>query len=214
MNIDLGEQDTVLMLRMREGEEWCMDALAQRYRQPVIQYIHRKVKNHAIAEELTQNVFIRIFLARHTYEPTAKFHSWLFRIAYNLSLNWLRDNKREYNMLRLNAGMERDCERPIADTRPNVAERLLRESELAEIRRAIEELPSRQRDAVILHKYKELEYREIAAVMGCTLQIVKSLIFRAHEALRSRLSHMSLQGCAPAVGQRDTAEGALKRRVA
>src|SRR6267378_2656091 len=75
------ELDTRLMLGVKQGESLCMDLLLQRHRGPVIQFLYRMVRNRAIAEELAQNVFLRVYRSRTTYEPTAKFTSWLFRIA-------------------------------------------------------------------------------------------------------------------------------------
>src|SRR5579862_2746170 len=89
------ELDTRLMLGLKHGEGACMDLLLRRHRGPVIQFLYRMVRNRAIAEELAQNVFLRVYRSRTTYEPTAKFTSWLFRIATHVALNWLRDRRQE-----------------------------------------------------------------------------------------------------------------------
>ena len=184
--------DTRLMLGVKRGETLCMDQLLQRHRGPVIQFLYRMVRNRAIAEELAQNVFLRVYRSRTTYEPTAKFTSWLFRIASHVALNWLRDRRHETNQLSLSAGLERDSERQIADRRPTVDQWMLREVKMDEIRRAIAELPDRQRAAVIMHKYEELEYTQIAVALSCSPQTVKSLLFRAYNTLRVRLAHMAV----------------------
>src|SRR2546427_13293519 len=185
------ELDTRLMLGVKQGDSFCMDALLQRHRGPVIQFLYRMVRNRAIAEELAQNVFLRVYRSRTTYEPTAKFTSWLFRIAANVALNWLRDRRHESNQLSLSAGLERDSERQIADGLPTVDQLMLREVRMEEIRQAIAELPDRQRAAVIMHKYEELEYTQIAVALSCSPQTVKSLLFRAYNTLRVRLAHLS-----------------------
>ncbi len=185
------ELDTRLMLGVKQGESLCMDVLLQRHRGPVIQFLYRMVRNRAIAEELAQNVFLRVYRSRTTYEPTAKFTSWLFRIATHVALNWLRDRRHESNQLSLSAGPERDSERQIADRRPTVDQLMLAEVRLDEIRQAIAELPDRQRAAVIMHKYEELEYTQIATALSCSPQTVKSLLFRAYNTLRVRLAHMA-----------------------
>jgi len=185
------ELDTRLMLGVKQGESLCMDVLLQRHRGPVIQFLYRMVRNRAIAEELAQNVFMRVYRSRTTYEPTAKFTSWLFRIATHVALNWLRDRRHESNQLSLSAGPDRDTERQIADRRPTVDQLMLAEVRLDEIRRAIADLPDRQRAAVIMHKYEELEYTQIAVALSCSPQTVKSLLFRAYNTLRVRLAHMS-----------------------
>ena len=186
------ELDTRLMLGVKQGETLCMDQLLQRHRGPVIQFLYRMVRNRAIAEELAQNVFLRVYRSRTTYEPTAKFTSWLFRIATHVALNWLRDRRHETNQLSLSAGLERDSERQIADRRPTVDQWMLREVKMDEIRQAIAELPDRQRAAVIMHKYEELEYTQIAVALSCSPQTVKSLLFRAYNTLRVRLAHMAV----------------------
>jgi RNA polymerase sigma-70 factor (ECF subfamily) len=186
------ELDTRLMLGVKHGEGMCMDQLLQRHRGPVIQFLYRMVRNRAIAEELAQNVFLRVYRSRTTYEPTAKFTSWLFRIATHVALNWLRDRRHENNQLSLSAGLERDSERQIPDKRPTVDQLLIREVKLEEIRRAIAELPDRQRAAVIMHKYEELEYTQIADALSCSPQTVKSLLFRAYNSLRISLAHMAV----------------------
>jgi len=185
------ELDTRLMLGVKQGESLCMDLLLQRHRGPVIQFLYRMVRNRAIAEELAQNVFLRVYRSRTTYEPTAKFTSWLFRIATHVALNWLRDRRHESNQLSLSAGPERESERQIADRRPTVDQLMLNEVRLDEIRQAIAELPDRQRAAVIMHKYEELEYTQIATALSCSPQTVKSLLFRAYNTLRVRLAHMA-----------------------
>jgi RNA polymerase sigma-70 factor (ECF subfamily) len=187
-NAYMETNDTRLMLGVKEGEEVCMDLLCQRYRGPVIQYIYRIIGNRAIAEELTQCVFLRIYCARASYQPTAKFTSWLFRIANHLALNWKRDHRRECNVLSLSAGLQRDPERPFSDGRPTVEQTLLHRARLEEVRRAVRSLPYRQRAAVMMQRYKELEYTEIAEAMNCSPKTVKSLIFRAHHKLRTQLA--------------------------
>ena len=186
------ELDTRLMLGVKHGEGMCMDLLLQRHRGPVIQFLYRMVRNRAIAEELAQNVFLRVYRSRTTYEPTAKFTSWLFRIATHVALNWLRDRRHESNQLSLSAGLERDSERQIPDKRPTVDQIMIYEVKLEEIRQAIAELPDRQRAAVIMHKYEELEYTQIADALSCSPQTVKSLLFRAYNSLRISLAHMAV----------------------
>jgi RNA polymerase sigma-70 factor, ECF subfamily len=186
------ELDTRLMLGVKHGEGMCMDQLLQRHRGPVIQFLYRMVRNRAIAEELAQNVFMRVYRSRTTYEPTAKFTSWLFRIATHVALNWLRDRRHEANQLSLSAGLERDSERQIPDKRPTVDQLMIYEVKLEEIRQAIAGLPDRQRAAVIMHKYEELEYTQIADALSCSPQTVKSLLFRAYNSLRISLAHMAV----------------------
>src|SRR5712672_1965703 len=89
------ERDAELMLRVRDGDSVSFGLLLERHRGPVIHFVYRMVLNQAIAEELAQEVFLRVYRSRGTYEPTAKFTTWLFRIATHLALNWIRDGKNE-----------------------------------------------------------------------------------------------------------------------
>src|SRR5947209_5268176 len=185
------ELDTRLMLGVKQGESLCMDLLLQRHRGPVIQFLYRMVRNRAIAEELAQNVFLRVYRSRATYEPTAKFTTWLFRIATHVALNWLRDGRKEKGQESLNQKLLDGLERQVPDSGRNIEEEMLYEGKLCEVRQAIESLPVKQRAAVLMHKYEELEYSQIAQALGCSGAAVKSLLFRAYESLRARLSHMA-----------------------
>src|SRR5689334_3391307 len=151
------DYDAELMLRVREGDGASFGVLLDKYRPSVIHFFYRMIQNQAVAEELAQEVFLRVYRSRTTYEPTAKFTSWLFRIATHVALNWLRDRRHEAGHFSLSSTPEREVDRQIPDRRPTVDELLIRDVKLEEIRRAIAELPDRQRAAVILHKYEELE---------------------------------------------------------
>jgi RNA polymerase sigma-70 factor (ECF subfamily) len=189
------DRDAQLMLRVRDGDEQSFGVLLEKHRNPVIHFVFRMVQNRAVAEELSQEVFLRVYRSRGTYEPTAKFTTWLFRIATHLALNWLRDGRSERTHQRLDAprNSERDGELPvreISDVAPSVEQRMVYQTRLQEVRDAIGSLPEKQRAAVLMHKYQEMEYSQIAGVLECSESAVKSLLFRAYETLRARLAHM------------------------
>jgi RNA polymerase sigma-70 factor (ECF subfamily) len=148
------------------------------------------VQNQAVAEELAQEVFLRVYRSRTTYEPSAKFTTWLFRIATHLALNWLRDGKYEKNRESLEWDTVGGAVRQLPDRKPTVEQNLLSGVRVQEIREAIQGLPANQKAAVIMHKYQEMDYAQIAGVLGCSESAVKSLLFRAYERLRSRLAHL------------------------
>lgn len=185
------ERDVELMLRVREGDDTSFALLLDKHRGPVIHFLYRMVQNQAVCEELAQEVFLRVYRSRASYEPTAKFTTWLFRIATHLALNWIRDAKGEKALESLDEEQDTGSARQVEDKRLNVEQRLLRESRMSEIRRAIEALPEKQRAAVVMHKYEEMEYSQIAGVLNCSESAVKSLLFRAYETLRARLAHMA-----------------------
>lgn len=188
------EHDAELMLRVREGDAQSFALLLAKHRGPVIHFLYRMIQNQAVAEELAQEVFLRVYRSRASYEPTAKFTTWLFRIASHVALNHIRDGKQERNQESLDQATDEGLGRQVASSAPTVEQRMLREVRLAEIRRTIELLPAKQRAAVLMHKYQEMGYAQIAVALECSESAVKSLLFRAYETLRAKLAHMAGRG--------------------
>jgi RNA polymerase sigma-70 factor, ECF subfamily len=185
------DRDSELMLRVREGDQSSFELLLKKHRGPTIHFLHRMVQNDAVAEELAQEVFLRVYKSRQSYQPSAKFTTWLFRIATHLALNWIRDRRNEKSQTSLDKETADGATRQVPDRRRTAEQELLYEAKLREVRQAISSLPAKQRAAVMMHKYEELEYGQIAGVIGCSESAVKSLLFRAYEALRVRLAHMA-----------------------
>src|SRR3984893_6272510 len=190
----MARSDVQLMLDVKAGDEQSFELLLQRFRSPVVNFLYRMVRNREQAEDLAQEVFIRVYRARGDYVPTAKFTTWLFRIATNLALNSVRDNRHQRMEISLDAPVIADAEegdeRPldVADKHPEIEQQLGEEVRRKMIRQAIEKLPEKQRAAVLLHKYQELDYNEIAKILECSESALKSLLFRAYEALRVELA--------------------------
>jgi len=185
------EQDAQLMLRVGEGDETSFALLLERHRGPVVHFLYRMVQNQAVSEELAQEVFLRVYRSRSTYEPTAKFTTWLFRIATHVALNSIRDGKKEKGHESLDVETADGMERQVADRQPTVEQEMVHEVKRREVRQAIEALPAKQRAAVLMHKYEGLDYAQIAVVLSCSESAIKSLLFRAYESLRGRLAHMA-----------------------
>ncbi len=185
------ERDAELMLRVRDGDDASFAILLEKHRGPVVHFLYRMVQIQAVAEELAQEAFLRVYRSRASYEPTAKFTTWLFRIANHLALNWIRDGKNERGQESLDEVANDGQVRQVADRQPTTEQYLIRQARLAEVRKAIQSLPDKQRSAVVMHKYEEMEYSQIAGVLECSESAVKSLLFRAYETLRSRLAHMA-----------------------
>jgi RNA polymerase sigma-70 factor (ECF subfamily) len=179
------EPDAELMLRVKDGDTASFALLLERHRGPVIRFLYRMVQNQAVAEELAQETFLRVYRARASYEPAAKFTSWLFRIAMHLAVNSLRDGRVE----KLQESLDEETQ--LADRNPTIEQKLLSRAKLDEVRRAIAALPDKQRAAVLMHKYEEMDYKQIARVLNCSESAVKSLLFRAYETMRARLAHMA-----------------------
>jgi len=148
------------------------------------------VRNQAIAEELAQEVFLRVYRSRQSYRAEARFTTWLYRIATNLAVNHARDTKREraVRSVYLDATDEQTGTTPdVADDEPSVEQRLLREERMKAIRTHIMALPERQRIAVLMHKYQGMDYRQIGEVLKLSESATKSLLFRAYQTLRDKL---------------------------
>jgi RNA polymerase sigma-70 factor (ECF subfamily) len=185
------DRDAQLMLRVRAGDEISFGLLLERHRGPVVHFLYRMVQNQAVAEELAQEVFLRVYRSRESYEPTAKFTTWLFRITTHLALNWIRDRKKERGHESLDQETPDGRERQLADAKPSVEEDLVKRTRAAEIRKVVEALPEKQRAAVLMHKYEGLDYQQISRVLQCSESALKSLLFRAYETLRVKLAHLA-----------------------
>jgi RNA polymerase sigma-70 factor (ECF subfamily) len=184
------DSDAELMRRLAEGDDSGFALLLARHHGSVVRYLYRMVQNYPVAEELAQDAFIRVFRSRASYQPSARFATWLFRIATNLALNWRRDERHEFTLVRLDEKPVFGGVIEIRDKRPTAEETHVRRLGACEVRAAVHALPAKQRAAVLMHKYEEMEYSQIASVLGCSVPAVKSLLFRAYEALRIRLAHL------------------------
>ncbi len=189
------EQDTEIMLRVREGDSDCMNYLLEKHWERLVVFLQRMVRSRAIAEELAQEAFLRAYLSRDRYEPSAKFSTWLYRIAANRALNWIRDRKFETTTQSLDEVSQLGIRRQLRDFTMPVDDWMEREERReilrGQVQYALSTLPERQRRAVLMHRYEELEYARIAEALGCTVPTVKSLLWRAYTTLRTRLNHVA-----------------------
>lgn len=185
-----GETDADVMLRVKAGDEAAFDYLVQKYRRPMVNFMYRMAHNAASAEDLAQEVFLRVYRSRSSYEATAKFTTWLYRIATNLAVNHARDTRHEKpeTMVSLDEpDEETGTSMDLPDRAPTVEEDLVRRERLMAIRQKVQDLPERQRLAVIMHKYQQMDYKQIAEVLKLSESATKSLLFRAYETLREQL---------------------------
>lgn len=181
------DSDLDLMLRVRQGDAASFDELLRRYRLPLVKYFCRMVRDQALAEDLAQEAFLRVYKARHRYRPDARFTTWLYRIATNLALNAIRNARGRQPQG--GGGRAEDGETPLefVDPKASVEQEMIETDRGRMIREAIEALPENQRAAVVLHKYQDVDYRQIAGILKVSESAVKSLLFRAYETLRARL---------------------------
>jgi RNA polymerase sigma-70 factor (ECF subfamily) len=187
--IDPGD-DAALMLRVAAGDESSFNTLVQKYHRPMIHFLYRMVHNQAVAEELAQEVFLRVYRAREGYRAEARFSTWLYRIATNLAVNNARDTRHERSAQTVYLD-EPDAESgttpDVASGEPSVEQKLLREEKFSQIRAHVMALPERQRMAVLMHKYQGMDYRQIGEVLKLSESATKSLLFRAYQTLRDKL---------------------------
>jgi RNA polymerase sigma-70 factor (ECF subfamily) len=191
----MARSDVQLMLDVKAGDEASFDFLPQKYRSPLVNFLYRMVRDTATAEDLAQEVFLRVYRARKQYAPSAKFTTWLFRIATNVALNSVRDNRYDKLAVSLDAPVydEDSAPRELPGREIRIDEHMIERDRTEFIQRAIASLPEKQRVAVLLHKYEEMDYGEIARILDCSESALKSLLFRAYETLRVQLAPLVTQ---------------------
>jgi len=185
-----GLSDAQIMLRVKGGDDSAFEYLVQKYRRPMLSFMYRMAHNSAVAEDLAQEVFLRVYRSREKYEASAKFTTWLYRIASNLAVNHARDTRhqRPENTVSLDEpDQETGLTMDLPDSSLSAEEAIVRRERLAAIRQRVEALPERQKMALIMHKYQQMDYRQIAEVLKLSESAIKSLLFRAYETLRVQL---------------------------
>lgn len=201
------------MIRAKDGDSSAFNQLVLRYQDRLVGVLFHLVQDQQRAEDLAQEVFLRVYRARHGYEPTAKFSTWLFRIANNLASNSRRDQgrRREVNLAppsnESGAMGARPQEQLLAEKSGMMPQRIAAKSELQSVvQTALSGLNDNQRMAVLLHKYEEMSYADIAASLEMTTAAVKSLLSRARDNLREQLEPYFKQGLFGSLSGKPTEE--------
>jgi RNA polymerase sigma-70 factor (ECF subfamily) len=178
------DEDVALMVRVSRDDQQAFEVLVERYRVRATNFAYRFLGDREAAEDVAQEAFVRVYQSRHRYRPRAAFSTWLFHILSNLCLNETRRRKRQERAL--------NPQDVLATTSPDFSaspDAHQQQQELsAAIQRALAELPDKQRLAVLLQRFEELDYDEIARVMGISRGAVDGLLSRAKESLRRKLS--------------------------
>jgi RNA polymerase sigma-70 factor, ECF subfamily len=178
------------MLRVKRGDRAAFAELVEKYKQPVMNFVYRSLRDETEAEDLAQNVFLQVYKSRSRYRQTAKFSTWLFTIARNLCLNELRRRSRHpaESIEETHAENEDQPQRQYEDkSQLAPPEQLLHGELVRKIEEALADLPENQRSAILLCRQEDLSYEEIAGVLGCSLSATKSLIHRGREILKEKL---------------------------
>ena len=184
------DPDAALMLRVKRGDRAAFAELVDKYKQPVMNFIFRRLRDDTEAEDLAQNVFLQVYKSRARYKQTAKFSTWIFTIAHNLTLNELRRRSRHpaESLEDTHTENEEQPPRQIEDKSQVAAPDNVLQGELAQkIDEALDELPENQRSAILLCRQEDLSYEQIAKVLRCSLSATKSLIHRGRETLKEKL---------------------------
>jgi RNA polymerase sigma-70 factor (ECF subfamily) len=179
------------MLKAASGDDSAFEQLIKRYQDRLVGFFFHLLHDRTVAEDLAQETFMRVHRARERYEPSARFSTWLFRIAHNLASNQKRGKARRRE-IPLSSGSDAHNLRPeeqiLAEKSALMPTRQIDSRELRDIvRSAIEELSERQKTVVVLHKFEEMSYEEIGEVMGLGVVAVKSLLSRARGKLKEAL---------------------------
>lgn len=182
--------DADLMRRVQRGDREAFAQLVERYKQPIYNFILRTVRDEAEAEDLAQNTFVQVWKSAKRYRVSAKFSTWLYTIARNLSLNELRRRTR-HRAESLDAPHPEYDEQPLRRVKDTSTlaphDEVVRNELFAKVEEAIQDLPENQRTALLLCREEDVSYEEIAKILGVSVSATKSIIHRAREVLRARL---------------------------
>jgi RNA polymerase sigma-70 factor (ECF subfamily) len=184
------DSDAALMLRVKDGNLQAFEQLVQKYQHPVVNLAYRMLRDLDEAEDLAQNVFLRVFQSASRYQASAKFSTWIFTIARRLCLNEIRRRAR-HPAQSLDSSQHGDPDqapRQYPDNKSFSPPQAFLHRELEQkIQQALAALPDKQRLAIALCREEDLSYEDIASVLGCSLPAAKSLIHRGRETLREKL---------------------------
>jgi len=213
--------DVELMLATRGGDEEAFSELVSRHRSAIVKLTQRYLRNRADADDLTQEVFIKVYRARKRYRPDAKFTTWLYRVAVNACLNEVRNRKRRVTWVATSLDGASDPDGGgslagrVADERGESPLASVEKDELkSRVRDAVEELPERQRLAILLNKFHGLSYEELAETLEMTIPGVKSLLVRARENVRKSIEPYLRTGALDSKLEQDTLQAGKRRGTA
>ena len=180
-----------LMAKTARGDEIAFEALVNRHQTPVLNLVYRFIGDKTQAKDLAQEVFLRVWQAASSYKPEAKFTTWIYRITANLCFNELKSSRRKkwFQFLRPDADHETRTEEDLPDSSPSPEDLLLAKERSLQITEALQSLPENQRMAIILKRYDDLSYEEIARILDCSVSAVESLLVRAKRTLQKKLKN-------------------------
>jgi len=181
-----------LMVRIAKGDEYAFQILVERHQTSLLNLIYRFLGDRTKSQDLAQEVFLRVWQAARSYEPKAKFTTWLYRIAANICLNELKASRRKkwLRFFHVDRGEQAGGEDDFSNGSPSPEDLLLARERSRQITSALQSLPENQRMALILKRYDDLSYGEIAHILNCSVSAVESLLVRAKKNLQEKLKFL------------------------
>jgi RNA polymerase sigma-70 factor (ECF subfamily) len=187
--------DENLVLRVQQGDKSAFDFLVIKYQHKIVQLVNRYVKDPSEAQDVAQEAFIKAYRALGNFRGDSAFYTWLYRIAINTAKNYLVSRSRRSSDYEVDIQDAEAIENAPQLQGMETPERLLLNEEIIDtIRSAIDKLPEEMRTAIMLREFDGLSYEEIAAAMDCPVGTVRSRIFRAREAIDSKLNPLLEHG--------------------
>jgi len=179
-----------LMARIAKGDDDAFEILVNRHQASILNLIYRFIGDRTQAKDLAQEVFLRVWQSAKSYEPKAKFTTWIYRITANLCINELKSSRRRklFQFLRFGEDQENTIEEVLVDASPSPEDLLLSREQSRRISDALQSLPANQRMALVLRRYDNLSYQEIAKILNCSVSAVESLLIRAKRNLQKKLA--------------------------
>jgi RNA polymerase sigma-70 factor (ECF subfamily) len=180
-----------LMARIAKGDDDAFEILVNRHQASVLNLVYRFIGDRTQAKDLAQEVFIRVWQSAKSYEPKAKFTTWIYRITANLCFNELKSARRKkwFSFNRSDEDGEHTFEETLTDSTPSAEDLLLSKERSRQISDTLQRLPENQRMALVLKRYDDLSYQEIAKVIGCSVSAIESLLVRAKRSLQEKLKN-------------------------
>lgn len=182
------QTDEQIMMEFQAGNQEAVRVIFVRYKIRIFNFTLRFLGNRADAEDVTADVFLSLFKKKYAFHPEAKFSTWLFTVARNSAISQQRKRKGIVGMWFKSKSTNQNDQWQFEDSNPIANEQMMTKETAHYVQKAIEQLPYDQREAIILREYQQFSYDDISAVMDCSLEKVKILIFRARENLKGQLS--------------------------
>jgi RNA polymerase sigma-70 factor (ECF subfamily) len=188
------DKDTGFMLAFKAGDENAFKILLDKFSSPILNFAYRFISNRNDAEDIAQEVFVKVYKSKDRYEPVSKFSSWLYAVAANTCLDYKKRKKKDilYHSMPVELHDDDNKQLDIADTSGKSVESTVEQSRIDDtVKKALNLLAENQRLTLILKEYEDKSYEEIADILDISISSVESLIFRARQNLKKQLADIA-----------------------